>query len=158
MTQRGGAVCWFGFDGRDGIEGVDGDDNMLGVGAAHLSITGARCAPLTGRTPSPLLLVCFSLLALCFALPSQAQDSKSDRKIVTRVEPDYPPVLKMRQIGGTVRLEVTITPKGVVEGAKVLGGNPILAESAVAAVKKWKFVPADTSTTTTVSLDFNPYR
>jgi protein TonB len=97
-------------------------------------------------------------LALCFALPSQAQDSKSDRKIVTRVEPDYPPVLKMRQIGGTVRLEVTITPKGVVEGAKVLGGNPILAESAVTAVKKWKFVPADTSTTTTVSLDFNPYR
>jgi TonB family protein len=64
----------------------------------------------------------------------------------------------MRQIGGTVRLEITISPKGNVENAKVLGGNPILAESAVAAVKKWKFVSAATSTTTTVALDFNPYR
>ncbi len=64
----------------------------------------------------------------------------------------------MRQIGGTVRLEITISPKGSVENAKVLGGNPILVESAVAAVKKWKYAPAETSTTTTVSLEFNPYR
>jgi TonB family protein len=64
----------------------------------------------------------------------------------------------MRQIGGTVRLEVTITPKGTVESAKVLGGNPILAESAVTAVKKWKYATAENSTTTTISLDFNPYR
>jgi TonB family protein len=64
----------------------------------------------------------------------------------------------MRQIGGTVRLEVTITPHGTVESAKVLGGNPILAESAVIAVKKWKFVSAETATTTTISLVFNPYQ
>lgn len=91
--------------------------------------------------------------------PAQAQqDSKSDRKLVTRVEPDYPPVLRMRQIGGTVKLEVTIAPVGHVEGTKVLDGNPIPAESAVAAVKKWKYAPADAATTTTVSLEFNPYR
>jgi TonB family protein len=64
----------------------------------------------------------------------------------------------MRQIGGTVRLEVTITPRGTVESAKVLGGNPILAESAVIAVKKWKFVSAETATRTTVSLVFNPFQ
>jgi TonB family protein len=105
------------------------------------------------------LLVCFSIGSFSFAPPLHAQlDSKSDRKIATRVEPDYPPVLRMRQIGGTVRLEVTITPQGTVESAKVLGGNPILAESAVAAVKKWKYVSAETATTTTVSLVFNPYR
>jgi outer membrane biosynthesis protein TonB len=40
----------------------------------------------------------------------------------------------------------------------VLGGNPILAESAVIAVKKWKFVSAETATTTTVSFIFNPYQ
>jgi TonB family protein len=40
-------------------------------------------------------------------------------------------------------LEVTITPKGTVESAKVLGGNPILAESAVTAVKKWKYATAE---------------
>jgi|HubBroStandDraft_1064217.scaffolds.fasta_scaffold00134_6 TonB family protein len=105
------------------------------------------------------LLICFSIVSLCFVSPLHArQDSKIERKLVTRVEPDYPPVLRMRQIGGTVRLEITISPKGTVENAKVLGGNPILVESAVAAVKKWKFASAATSTTTTVSLDFNPYR
>lgn len=109
--------------------------------------------------------VCVWLAALLavfsssFAPQSRAeQDAKSDRKLVTRVEPDYPPVLRMRQIGGTVRLEVTITPKGTVEDAKVLGGNPVLAESAIAAVKKWKYSSADTATTATISLEFNPFR
>ena len=103
-------------------------------------------------------VVCFSVS--CFlAPPSHAQqDSKTERKLITRVEPDYPPVLKMRQIGGTVRIQITITPKGIVENPKLLGGNPILGESAVAAVKKWKYASAETATTTTVSLEFNPYR
>jgi TonB family protein len=105
------------------------------------------------------LSVCFSVLSfLVVPLSHGQQDPKGDRKVTTRVEPDYPPVLRMRQIGGTVRLEVTITPHGTVESAKVLGGNPILAESAVIAVKKWKFVSAETATTTTVSLVFNPYQ
>jgi TonB family protein len=91
-------------------------------------------------------------------LSEARQDSKNDRRLLTRVEPDYPSVLRMRQIGGTVRLEVTVTAGGTVESAKVLGGNPILAESAVAAVKKWKYASAEGPTTTTVSLEFNPYR
>jgi TonB family protein len=86
------------------------------------------------------------------------QNLKSDRKIFTRVEPDYPPVLRMRQIGGTVRLELTVTAGGSVENVKVLGGNPILAEAAVTAVKKWKYAPADSATAITVSLVFDPYR
>ena len=59
---------------------------------------------------------------------------------------------------GTVKLQITITAAGGVEEPKVLGGNPILAESAVAAVKKWKYAAGGGSTTTTVSLEFNPYR
>ena len=111
------------------------------------------------KNRSFLPLVCFSIVSFAFAPPSHGQqDSKGDRKIATRVEPDYPPVLRMRQIGGTVRLEVTITPQGTVQSAKVLGGNPILAESAVTAVKKWKYASAETATTTTVSVVFNPYQ
>jgi TonB family protein len=110
------------------------------------------------KIPVLWLLVCFSIVSFSFAPPMHGQqDSKSDRKVATRVEPDYPPVLRMRQIGGTVRLEVTITPQGTVESAKVLGGNPILAESAVTAFKKWKYMSAQTATTTTVSIVFNPY-
>jgi len=104
-------------------------------------------------------LACISTLFVCLVTPSRAQEeSKTDRKLITRVEPDYPPVLRMRQIGGTVRLQIEITASGNVANPKVLGGNPILAESAVAAVKKWKYAAAETATTITVSLEFNPYR
>jgi TonB family protein len=105
------------------------------------------------------LTICFATCAfVCAPVSVAQQDSKEERKLVTRVEPDYPNVLRMRQIGGTVKLEVTINAKGTVDSVKVVGGNPILAESAVTAVKKWKYVSADNSTKTTVSLDFNPYR
>jgi TonB family protein len=104
-------------------------------------------------------LACVSLVAFCIVTPSRAQEeSKNERKLITRVEPDYPPVLRMRQIGGTVKLQISITPAGNVDSPRVLGGNPILAESAVAAVKKWKYAPAEAATTTTISLEFNPYR
>jgi TonB family protein len=130
---------------------------MSGFGTA---MNGIRAAGrrVSMKNLSLWLLVCFSM-SCSFAPRSYAQqDSRTDRKLVTRVEPDYPPVLRMRQIGGTVRIQITITPKGTVENAKVLGGNPILGESAVAAVKKWKYASAGTTTTTTVSLEFNPYR
>jgi periplasmic protein TonB len=105
-----------------------------------------------------LLTVCFTIFySSSVAAPRPQEGSKTDRKLITRVEPDYPSVLKMRQIGGTVRLQITITAGGNVENPKVLGGNPILAESAVTAVKKWKYAAAESATTTTVSLEFNPY-
>ncbi|MGA2419259.1 MAG: energy transducer TonB [Candidatus Acidiferrum sp.] len=102
---------------------------------------------------------CLLMLAFSFAALSPAQQvPKADRKLLTRVEPEYPPLLRARQIGGTVRLEVTITAKGTVKSAAILGGNPILAESAITAVKKWTYAPADVVTTETISVEFNPYR
>src|SRR5579862_4593359 len=52
------------------------------------------------------------------------------RKLLTRVEPQYPETLKQLHIGGTVRLALTLSPKGTVEDIAVLGGNPIFAEAA----------------------------
>lgn len=133
---------------------------MLAFGAAPESNTISAARRRVTAAARPLCCaILFSALALAAALPVHAQsDAKTERKLITRVEPDYPPVLKMRQIGGTVRLEITISAKGTVDGVHVLGGNPILAESAIAAVKKWKYAPADSTTTASVSLDFNPFR
>ncbi len=50
--------------------------------------------------------------------------------MLTRVEPEYLETLQPLQIGGTVRLAVTISPRGTVEKVALLGGNPILAEAA----------------------------
>ena len=104
-------------------------------------------------------VVCFGLLAFVPAqslLPQlRAQDTNA-RKRIYKVEPRYPEYLKHHDIGGAVRLSVEITPKGTVRTIEPLGGNPILVESAVEAVKQWKYEPGETSTTIEVKIDFNP--
>ena len=78
------------------------------------------------------------------------------RTLLTRVEPEYPETLQHLGIGGTVRLEVTISPKGSVENASVLGGNPILAEAATKAVKQWVYSASSSTTKLEVIVPFDP--
>ena len=82
---------------------------------------------------------------------------ESSRKLITRVEPLYPATLHANHIGGIVRMKVTIAPNGSVESVELLGGNPILGESAVVAVKKWIYA-AGLRTKTEVSIQFDPER
>src|SRR5271154_178912 len=77
-----------------------------------------------------------------------------ERKLISRVEPVYPETLKRLSIGGTVRLQLTVAPKGNVEGVQLLGGNPILAEAAVAAVKQWVYTTGHSRTIAEVSISF----
>jgi len=79
----------------------------------------------------------------------------AQRKLITRIEPDYPETLKQLKIGGTVRLQVTISPRGNVENIELLGGNPILAESAIFAVKQWVYSVSHSRTTTEVDIPFD---
>lgn len=79
------------------------------------------------------------------------------RRLLTRVEPRYPATLHDNHIGGVVRLRVTIAPSGSVESVELLGGNPILGDSAMAAVKRWVYA-AGTRTKMEVSIPFDPER
>ena len=87
------------------------------------------------------VLLCLLGCAMSVAMFSQSKDAQ-ERKVVTRVEPKYPPTLERMYIGGVVRLQVEITADGAVEGAQVIGGNPILGQAAIIAVKQWKYAPA----------------
>jgi TonB family protein len=80
------------------------------------------------------------------------------RKLVTRVAPVYPETLKVLKIGGTVRLRITIAPKGNVESVQLLGGNPILGESAMTAVKQWVYAGSNSRSTADVSVPFDADR
>ena len=82
----------------------------------------------------------------------------AERKLITRIEPVYPEDLRKRSIGGLVRLKVTISTNGSVEYIELLGGNPILAESAITAVKQWKYSAASPRTTLEVRIPFDPQR
>jgi TonB family protein len=82
-------------------------------------------------------------------------NSSAERTLITRVEPDYPETLKQLNIGGTVRLRVSISAKGNVENVELLGGNPILGESAKIAVMKWIYAAGSSRTITEVSILFD---
>jgi TonB family protein len=82
----------------------------------------------------------------------------AERKLVRSVEPKYPETLQRLGIGGTVRLALTVAPKGNVENVALLGGNPILAESAIAAVKQWIYAVGRSRSTLEVSVPFGPQR
>lgn len=82
----------------------------------------------------------------------------SERKVVTRVEPEYPETLKRLYIGGVVRVEVVVTATGNVESMQLMGGNPILGQSTMKAVKQWKFASGAGKSTFTVSMTFDPHR
>lgn len=87
-----------------------------------------------------------------------ADDSKGERELLTEVEPEYPETLKQMGIGGSVKLELTISPKGAVEGVQILGGNPILAEAAVKAARQWIYSPSASTTKLQVTIPFDSRR
>lgn len=80
-----------------------------------------------------------------------------ERRLLIRIEPEYPEPLKLGQIAGTVRLALTISPKGSVDNVQVIGGNPILAEAAIKAVQQWVYAAAPSRTTMEVSISFDPH-
>lgn len=105
-----------------------------------------------------LVVVMFSLAALiALAAPADAQ-SKTARKLVYKENPGYPLTLREAHIGGVVRLEIVISAKGTVDTISPLGGNPVLVEAASAAVRRWKYAPADAETKTQVEFTFDPKR
>ena len=85
-----------------------------------------------------------------------AQEVTTTRKVVKSVAAQYPSVLKRRGIGGTVKLRVLVNPNGTVKDVQVLGGNPILSDSAAKAVKQWVFAAADREESIEISVGFDP--
>jgi TonB family protein len=104
------------------------------------------------------ILLSTVLLGLLACVCPTASAQKFERKVIKRVEPTYPAILREKGIGGVVRLKVTVRADGTVKDAEILGGNPILGDSAVHAVKLWRFASADRETTGEVVLRFDPYQ
>jgi TonB family protein len=101
------------------------------------------------------------IIVLLSVVPSVAQvqeQSSKERKLITRVEPEYPETLKRLYIGGVVRVEVEIEPSGMVKSTKLLGGSPILGQSTMKAIKQWRYAPAASEETLTVKIEFDSHR
>jgi TonB family protein len=102
-------------------------------------------------------LVAVALVALTTGLVSAQSTpapAHTERKIITRVVPDYPELAKRMHIRGVVRAEAMVRPSGSVRSTRVLGGNPVLVEAALDAIGKWKFETAASENTEVVQVAF----
>jgi TonB family protein len=101
------------------------------------------------------------VLTLCLGAFAPAlfgqKSAKSERKVLISIKPEYSDLLRHAQIGGLVRLKAVVSPEGKVSSVDVVGGNPILAESAVKAVMQWKYVPTAAQTVEEISVSFTPH-
>jgi len=59
-------------------------------------------------------------------------------------------------ITGTVKIEVTVAPNGTVKEARVVGGHPVLASSALDAARKWRFEPSTSESSGVIEFKFEP--
>lgn len=61
--------------------------------------------------------------------------------LIRKVAPPYPPLARQARIQGSVLLQAVISKDGSIEGLKVISGPPMLVQSAIEAVKQWKYKP-----------------
>ena len=81
---------------------------------------------------------------------------KAELNLVTRVTPVYPPLAKAVGIRAVVHLDILIDETGAVRDVKVISGHPMVASSAMEAIKQWKYKPFEIDgKPTTVRTDVN---
>jgi TonB family protein len=87
---------------------------------------------------------------------SQAADQPSaPRKILVKVQPQYPELARHYNILGRVRIEAVVAPDGTIKKAHEIGGGPVLVKAALEAVQQWKFEPAPKETTEIIEIVFD---
>jgi protein TonB len=61
--------------------------------------------------------------------------------LIRKVQPVYPPLARQARIQGTVILRAQISKDGSIENLQLVSGHPMLVQSALDAVKQWKYKP-----------------
>jgi TonB family protein len=61
--------------------------------------------------------------------------------LMQRTTPIYPPMAKNARVSGTVVIQATISRNGTIENPRVVSGPAMLRQSALDAVKTWRFRP-----------------
>ncbi len=103
------------------------------------------------------ILLAGTLVACAVATAQESGPPEVERQITHRVAPVYPDLARRVGITGMVRMVATITPAGAVKSVSVVGGNPVLIDAAIAALKAWKFAPAPNETRQLVELRFSAH-
>jgi TonB family protein len=109
-------------------------------------------------------LISHAIAALCLAaalaflasavVPQENPPKENQPKLLKKVIPAYPDILKKMNVSGTVRVQVTIAADGSVKDVEARGGNAIFIDSVASAVRSWKFVPGERQRTAEITVSF----
>lgn len=61
--------------------------------------------------------------------------------LLRKIQPTYPPLARQARIQGSVLLQAEISKDGSIQNLRLISGHPMLAPSAIEAVKQWKYRP-----------------
>lgn len=67
--------------------------------------------------------------------------AKSRGRLIHRVDPTYPEAARAQHIEGAVVLNAHVSGDGSVGEIEIISGDPLLAQAATQAVRKWKYQP-----------------
>jgi len=81
--------------------------------------------------------------------------AKNARKVVVRVEPEYPDFFRNGHFEARVVAQATVLPNGNVSSVDIKSGNPMFAEFATKALMKWKYAPGPVQTVEQVIFNFS---
>ncbi len=73
--------------------------------------------------------------------PIRVSSGVQSAKVIRKVNPTYPPIARQARIQGVVRLEAIIAKDGSIQNLRVIQGHPLLVQSALQAVKQWRYAP-----------------
>src|ERR1700761_1271111 len=94
------------------------------------------------------------MVAVVLAAASASAQESTSRKLVERIDPGYPVLAKKNGITGSVKLRVDVGADGRPRTVEIIGGNPVLAETAKDSVKKWKWAASERESTEVVEVKF----
>ena len=101
------------------------------------------------------MIKCVVKIAVCLALAGTLKAGETvERKIIYYEQPDYPSIAARMDIHGAVKFKIWISSDGTVRRVEYIGGHPLLAQSALKAVKEWKYEPSSKETTAQVEIKF----
>jgi TonB family protein len=104
-----------------------------------------------------ILTLLFATMAVVCPQKSFSQDdAEGKRKVTSRVLPDYPDMARRMSLRGIVKVDAVVGSNGVVKTVEIKGGHPVLAQAAVAAVRKWRWEPSSHDTKEPVEVKFEP--
>jgi len=99
--------------------------------------------PISSVSQAPTKISRGYLFSSTTAHPKRVTLSASVAQILLIIKspPVYPPIAKAARVSGTVVLHVVVSTTGSVKELRVVSGPPMLQQSALDAVKTWRYRP-----------------